>query len=716
MRIRLLSIAASLIVLMGSGGVLHAQAIEIKGKVVDAKGEPLGGAVVVVKGTATGALAADDGSYTVKARKNAVLEASLLGYTTETQEVNGRTVINFTLKDDAVLLEEAVVEVGYGEQRLIDVTGTVTHVKMGEIVKAPVAGLDQALQGRIAGVNITSADGQPGYDMDVVIRGANSLTQSNSPLYVIDGFPMEDYSTSALSPNDIASITVLKDASSTAIYGSRGANGVIIIETKKGKLGKTEVSYSGTVGVHQAAKRMDLMDPYEFVVYQIERGSENFDKYLTVPGRTLEDYLDYHQIDWQDRVFRNAVVHTHNLSVMGGNKQTRYSVSGAVVSQPGVIVNSGYEKYQGRIALEHRLSKNLRMNVNGSYTETVTSGQASSASLSTSNSYATYLMYRVWTYRPVSLKTMDEEDLLADENDAAATMNPVISNANEQSTRKQTLFNANAKLEWQFAPGWKLNVRGGFDNRLVRQEEFNNSKTYKGFPRVTNTLGINGSFQEAKTVNWLSENTVTWNKSLGKKHKLSVLAGFTMQGTDKTTYGFTAAQIPHEELGLSGMDDGIPQDMKSTLTGNTLMSFLGRVNYQFLGRYLFTGSVRADGSSKFAPGHKWGFFPSAAVAWRFSQEKFLKHVGWLDDGKLRLTFGSTGNNKVGDYSSYATLVSSDYYPFDNNPSTALLQGAIGNEFLTWETTDQVDLGLDLRLFDGRLNLTTDLYRKITRDC
>ena len=715
MRIRLLSIAASLIVLMGSGGVLHAQAIEIKGKVVDAKGEPLGGAVVVVKGTATGALAADDGSYTVKARKNAVLEASLLGYTTETQEVNGRSVINFTLKDDAVLLEEAVVEVGYGEQRLIDVTGTVTHVKMGEIVKAPVAGLDQALQGRIAGVNITSADGQPGYDMDVVIRGANSLTQSNSPLYVIDGFPMEDYSTSALSPNDIASITVLKDASSTAIYGSRGANGVIIIETKKGKLGKTEVSYSGTVGVHQAAKRMDLMDPYEFVVYQIERGSENFDKYLTVPGRTLEDYLDYHQIDWQDRVFRNAVVHTHNLSVMGGNKQTRYSVSGAVVSQPGVIVNSGYEKYQGRIALEHRLSKNLRMNVNASYTETVTSGQASSASLSTSNSYATYLMYRVWTYRPVSLKTMDEEDLLADENDAAATMNPVISNANEQSTRKQTLFNANAKLEWQFAPGWKLNVRGGFDNRLVRQEEFNNSKTYKGFPRVTNTLGINGSFQEAKTVNWLSENTVTWNKSLGKKHKLSVLAGFTMQGTDKTTYGFTAAQIPHEELGLSGMDDGIPQDMKSTLTGNTLMSFLGRVNYQLLGRYLFTGSVRADGSSKFAPGHKWGFFPSAAVAWRFSQEKFLKHVGWLDDGKLRLTFGSTGNNKVGDYSSYATLVSSDYYPFDNNPSTALLQGAIGNEFLTWETTDQVDLGLDLRLFDGRLNLTTDLYRKITRD-
>ncbi len=716
MKLRLLTLAASAIVLLGSGGgILRAQNIEIKGRVLDSKGEPLGGAVVVVKGTANGAMVSDDGSYSLKARKNAVLEASLLGYTTETQEVGGRSVVNFTLKDDAVLLEEAVVEVGYGEQRLVDVTGTVTHVKMEEIVKAPVTGLDQALQGRIAGVSVTSSDGQPGYDMDVVIRGANSLTQSNAPLYVIDGFPMEDYSTSALSPNDIASVTVLKDASSTAIYGSRGANGVIIIETKKGKLGKTEVSYSATVGVHQAAKRMELMSPYDYVVYQIERSPENFDKYLTVPGRTLEDYLDYHAIDWQDRVFRNALVHTHNLSVMGGNNQTRFSVSGSVVEQPGVIVNSGYEKYQGRMSLEHRITKKLRMNVNASYTESVTSGQASSASLSSSNSYMTYLMYRVWTYRPVSLKTMDEEELLADEDDTYSTMNPVISNANEQSIRKQTMFNANGKLEWQFAPGWKLNLRGGFDNRLLRFEEFNNSKTYKGFPRVTNTLGVNGAFQEAKTVNWLNENTITWNPSLGKDHKISALAGFTMQGTEKSTYGFTASHVPHEELGLSGMDDGIPQTIKSTLTDNTLMSFLGRINYQFKGRYMFTGSFRADGSSKFAPGHKWGFFPSAAFAWRFSREQFMKGLTWLDDGKLRLTYGSTGNNKVGDYASYATLSAPDYYPFDNTPSVVLMQSALGNEALTWETTDQVDLGLDLRLFDSRLVVTADVYRKITRD-
>ena len=469
---------------------VHAQTVEIRGKVQDSKGEALGGAIVLVKGTATGVRVSDDGTYVIKAKKNAVREVLLVGATTEIQEVNGRSVVNFVLKDDAVMLEEAVVEVGYGEQRLVDVTGTVAHVKVDEIVKAPVTGLDQALQGRIAGVNITSSDGQPGYDMDVVIRGSNSLTQSNSPLYVVDGFPMEDYSTLALSPQDIASVTVLKDASSTAIYGSRGANGVIIIETKKGKLGKTEVNYSGTVGVHQVAKRMELMNPYDFVVYQIERSSDGFDKYLTIPGRTLEDYLDYKAIDWQGRVFRNALVQTHNVSVMGGNNQTRFSVSGSVVDQPGVIVNSGYQKYQGRVALEHKIGKNLKLNVNASYTESVTSGQASSSMLASNNSYVTYLMYRVWTYRPVSLKTMDEEELLADENDVATTMNPVISNANEQSARTQTMFTGNAKLEWQFAKGWKLNIRGGYDNKFNRFEEFNNSRTYKGFPRVTNTLGI----------------------------------------------------------------------------------------------------------------------------------------------------------------------------------------------------------------------------------
>ena len=401
--------------------------------------------------------------------------------------------------------------------------------------------------------------------------------------------------------------------------------------------------------------------------------------------------------------------------MLGGTNQTRFSVSGSVVDQPGVIVNSGYGKYQGRFALEHQFSKKVKFNVNASYTDAITSGQASSASLSSSNSYVTYLMYRVWTYRPVSLSTMDEEELLADENDSATTMNPVISNANEQSTRKNTIFNGNAKLEWKLSKTLKLNIRGGFENRLVRYEEFNNSQTYKGFPRVTNTLGVNGSFQEVKTVNWMNENTVSWNPSLGKKQKLSVLGGFTMQGTDKSVYGFTAAQVPHEDLGLSGMDDGIPQSIQATLTGNRLMSFLGRVNYQYDNRYLFTVSMRADGSSKFADGHKWGYFPSAAFAWRFSREKFMKGVKWVEDAKLRLTYGSTGNNKVGDYSSYATLVASDYYPFANTPQIALLQNALGNDNLTWETTDQFDAGLDLRLFDGRLGVTADLYRKITRD-
>ena len=262
------------------------------------------------------------------------------------------------------------------------------------------------------------------------------MTQSNSPLYVVDGFPLEDFSASALSQNDIASITVLKDASATAIYGSRGANGVIIIETKKGKTGKPTIQYNGNFAMHQASKKMEMMSPYEFVVYQIERSGSNVDKYLTNADRTLEDYLDYNAIDWQDLLFRNAFVHTHDISMMGGDKKTRYSVSGSVVDQEGVIHNSGYQKYSGRISFEQQIARGLKFSVNASYLEAITNGQEASSSLSSSSSYASYLMYRTWAYRPVSLKTLDESDLFDDDNNVSSTMNPIISNRNEYNKKR----------------------------------------------------------------------------------------------------------------------------------------------------------------------------------------------------------------------------------------------------------------------------------------
>ena len=693
----------------------YAQNLSIGGRVVDSKKEPLPGVIVMIQGTANGTMTDENGCFTINAKKNSVLEVSSLGFATATVLLGGADKKDYliVLKEDAMLIEEAIVEVGYGEQRVVDLTGTVARVEMDDMLKAPVMSFDQALQGRVAGLTITSSDGQPGSEMDIVVRGANSLTQANSPLYVVDGFPLEDFNSAAISQNDIASITVLKDASATAIYGSRGANGVIIIETKKGKTGKPVIQYNGTFGLHQASAKMDMMSPYEFVVYQIERSSSNLDKYLTNPGRTLEDYLDYKEIDWQDHIFRNAFVHMHDLSLMGGTKQTRYSVSGSLVDQDGVIRNSGFTKYSGRLAFEQKISDRLRFSVNASYMESEVSGQASSSSLSSSSSYASYLMYRTWAYRPVSLNTLDESDIFDEENNSSATMHPVISNDNEQKTKRTTNFMVNSKLEYEITEGLKLNIRGGYTKRLIETDEFNNSLTYKGYPRPTNTLGINASHSESTRKEWMNENTLTWNRELGKRHKINAMVGFSISGEDREAYGFTTSQIVNENLGISGMDDSVPQTTSVKLQGSTLMSFLARVNYQYRGRYLFTFSMREDGSSKFAKGNRWGFFPSGAFAWRMGREKWMRDIEWIDEAKLRLSYGVTGNNRVDAYASYATLKMADWYSTGNGPQEAIVNGSLGNPDLTWESTTQYNIGYDLRLFDNRVNFTFDIYRKIT---
>lgn len=693
--------------------------ISVSGRVTDSNREPMSGVVVFVKGTSNGTLTAADGTYFIRVRRGQILEYSMLGYAAEEHAVDGRTTINVILKEDAQMLQEAIVEVGYGEQRLIDVTGTVSRVNMEDMIKAPVITFDQALQGRVAGVSITSADGQPGQEMSIVIRGANSLTQSNSPLYVVDGFPMENFPTSAISSNDIASITVLKDASSTAIYGSRAANGVIIIETKKGRLGSPTVTYNGTYGFQQVTKTMELMNAYEFVSYQLERSntSATYDYYLTDRGMTLDDYKKVKAIDWQDKVFRTAPMHMKNLSVIGGNNETRYSVSGSLVNQKGVIVNSGYHKYSGRMSLEQQLRPKLTLSANASYSEDKTHGQTSSAQLSDNSGYTTYLMYRTWAYKPILMDSQSLEDLFDDDIETMGigntVMNPLVSNMNEQIYDKKIIFHGNGNIKWDITDDLTLRVRGGYSKHIRRQEAFNNSKTYQGYPSVNNSKDVNAAFKEIIYTSWLEENTLTWKKNYAGRHKFELLGGFTLQGTDSSIYGFTTIKIPNEYLGLSGMDDGLPETTLATLSGNRLMSGLARVNYSFKDRYLLTASAREDGSSKFTKGNRWGFFPSGAVAWRFSNEEWMQGLGWLDEGKLRLSYGVTGNNRVGDFSAYGSMELGDHYAIDNVIAPCFVPSNLGNSDLTWESTAQADLGLDLYLLDGRLIFTADVYRKTT---
>ena len=693
---------------------------KVEGKVTNPGKQPIAGAVVLVKGTTRGTTTLGDGSYSIQASARDVLVFSLLGYAEQEVAVNNRTRIDVTLEESASAIDEVVIEIGYGGQARKDITGTLSSVKMEDLVKAPVMNFDQALQGRLAGVSVSSSDGQPGAEMDIVIRGANSLTQSNAPLYVIDGFPIEDFSNAAINSADIASITVLKDASATAIYGARGANGVIIIETKKGVEGKPVITYSGTYGFQTVTKKMDMMDAYDFVMYQIERQPSSVDTYLNNLDRTLEDYKRMGQgIDWQDKLFRNAAIHMHNLSMTGGTKQTKYAVSLSMADQKGVILNSGYEKYQGRISLTQQLNKNAKVTVNASYMGDKTYGQTSSSALTTSNAYASYLMYRTWAYRPVITNVNSEEELFDDYFDGnnSSTMNPILSSKNEDKVTRKKTFISNAKLDYNLHKNLRLSISGGYSRFLTEATEFNNSKTYKGYQTLTNSKGVNGSVLNTNRTDWMNENMLTYEKDWKNgRHKLNAVAGFTMQGSSQRRFGYSSMQIPNESLGISGIDDGLPDSMTALLTENYLMSWLGRINYSFRSRYMFTVSFRADGSSKFSPDNRWGYFPSGAFAWRLGEEKFMRRLRFIDDAKLRISYGVTGNNRIGDYSVHPSLTLSDYYSFNNGqPADAIVTSSLGNQDLIWESTEQADAGLDLRLFKNRISLTVDWYQKKTRD-
>lgn len=723
----MISVAIAAVLLLAAGGPAPlsaqpaARAGQVGGKVTDTDKQPIAGAVVLVKGTARGTTTLADGSFSIQAKQGDVLVFSLLGYGEKEVAVNTRTHLNVTLEEQANAIDDVVIEIGYGEQARKDITGTLSTVKMEDLVKAPVVSFDQALQGRMAGVSVSSSDGQPGAEMDIVIRGANSLTQSNAPLYVIDGFPIEDFSSAAINSTDIASLTVLKDASATAIYGARGANGVIIIETNKGREGKPVITYNGTYGFQSVAKTMDMMSAAQFVEYQIERSPSSVDTYLNNLDRTMEDYKRMGQgIDWQDKLFRNAPIHMHNLSLTGGNKQTKYAISLSMASQDGVIIYSGYEKYQGRISLTQQLNKNATLTVNASYTGDKTYGQTSSAALSSNNAYASYLMYRTWAFRPVITNSSSADEELFDDyfdGNNSAVMNPILSSKNEDKvTRKQT-FISNAKLDYKLHKNLKLSVSGGYSRYTTLATEFNNSQTYKGYPMLNNTKGVNGSVMNTARTDWMNENTLTYTKNWKNgRHKLNVVAGFTLQGTEQKRFGYSSMYIPNESLGISGIDDGLPDSMTALLTENYLMSWLGRVNYNIRSRYMFTFSFRADGSSKFSPANRWGYFPSGAFAWRLGEEKFMRRLRFVDDAKLRVSYGVTGNNRVGDYSIRPSLTLSDYYSFNNGqPGEAMVTSSLGNNDLTWESTEQIDAGLDLRLFKNRISLTVDWYQKITRD-
>ena len=711
-------------------GVQAQTGSQVTGKVVDAMGE-LPGVSVVVKGTTNGTVTGLDGSFKLDNVKPAdIVQFSFIGYKTQEIKVGSQKIFNITLQEDAQALGEVVITAGYGDIKRKDFTGSAGKANMVDMMKAPIASFDQALAGRIAGVQVSSNEGMPGSTFNIVVRGNNSLTQSNSPLYVIDGFPVEDANAASINPADIESLDILKDASATAIYGARGANGVVIITTKKGTAGKATVTYNGSFSVQKIINTIDMMDAYEFVKLQgevrskAEMESTWFSNYPWKDDngvkRDLEFYrnlpTDVKQYDWQDKIFRSALTHNHYASLNGGKEGTRYSASLSYMNQEGIITNSDFERYQGRVSLDQRISDKFKVNLNANYTRAITNGTSPSSTVSSATSR---LMYSVWGYRPVTYDNADLENSLFDpavDSSNDYRFNPILNQREEYRKRIEDNLVANTFVEYTILPGFKAKVSAGYRLKNVTNEQFNNSKTRYGNP--TRSEGVNASMGTTENRSWLNENTLTYVKTFNKKHNLNALAGITFQGDYYKYYYMKVQQITNEALGMSGMDEGTPSKVESSLSESKLMSYLARVNYNYDSKYYLTASFRADGSSKFVGNNRWGYFPSASVAWNFNREAFLeKASSWLSNGKLRLSWGMTGNNRVGDFAALAKLYSSitTEYVFNNSYYPGYALSALANKDLKWETTDQVNLGFDLGFFNDRINLTVDVYHKLTRD-
>ena len=695
---------------------------KIQGVVRDEKGEPLLGVNIRLKGSTLGTSTNLDGEYAIDlADTSAILVFTYVGFKSQEKYVSSSQVLNVTLQTQSSDLNEIVV-IGYGQSSRKDLTGAIGSVKIGDLRKAPVRSFEEAMGGRVAGVVASSDDGQPGASVSVVIRGNNSLTQDNSPLYVIDGFPVENPDNNVLNPAEIESIEVLKDASSTAIYGARGANGVIVITTKKGKEGSPVISYNGFYGFSQNNRKMDLMNGYEYIRYQFERDSNNVKNNYFTNGRTLEDFRNAQSIDLQDSLFGNNPFHNHTISLNGGTKSTRYSISGSALNQDGIMVNSGYDRYQGRLNLDQTVNKNFKVGINTNYSNLRQYG--TSPSLGGNGFYYGNLLYSVWAFRPVSGRILEPDqgsgqDFDDEEFLVLQGFNPIKTARHALRQRISDVFSTNAYAEYTFAKDFKLRITGGLTRTKGRNETFDNSQTPRGSPLTKSgqDFGVSGSVIYQELNSWLNENTLSYNKNIDDANQLNALVGFTMQSSKRASYGSAANHLPNEALGLSGLDEGQPVSITSTSSIYTLASFLGRVNYTYRSRYIFTASLRTDGSSKFSPQNRWSYFPSGAIAWRLSDESFMEALKFVSNAKLRLSHGATGNNRIDDfaYLSRITLPASTGYSYNNKPVKAAGLTELGNVDLKWETTRQTDLGFDLGLFGQRISLETDLYKKVTSD-
>jgi TonB-dependent starch-binding outer membrane protein SusC len=701
--------------------------ITVTGQVKDSKDEPLPGVSVKIKNTPKNTVTDENGRYKIiNADINQILVFSLIGYSSKEQTITGE-VVNINLQESLTDLDEVII-LGYGTTTKRDLTGSVSTVNISDLSKAPVASFQQALAGRVAGVQVSSIDGQPGEGLNIVIRGNNSLTGSNAPLYVIDGFPMEDFNSNSLNIAEIESIDILKDASATAVYGARGANGVVMITTKKGKTGDARVTYTGSGGYSDIGKaNLDVLSPYEFIKLQLEidplRTAALYfrDNDSATPDRTIEDFRNVKGINWYDRMVSTGAFQNHSVGVNGGTAKTKYALSLSYLNQDGVVMRSGFDRLQGRFNIDQNISSKFKVGLNVNFADSKVSGikprEQTSKAVGSGNTQQNNLFYSAWTYRPIAGYDTDLEEEEVDPAAETYLYNPLKSAQNEYDVSKIRNITMNGYLEYELSKSFKLRFTGSADLSATRSELFNNSKTRSGsqLTSIGRTNGVNGGLWQDDVVNLSNENSLTYTRKFNKNHQLTAVGVFSVQSRKSNRFGYKANLIPNEALGIDGLDEGVIFEKESAGSSWGLMSFTSRANYNLFQKYLFTATFRADGSSKFPTGNNWGYFPSGAFAWRLSDEQFMKGLSFISNAKLRTSFGVTGNNRVSDFGYLPNFILGTYYPFGDSSSPGYYQGRLGNEKLKWESTKQFDAGIELGFLKNRLELEIDYYHKRTYD-
>lgn len=707
--------------------------ITLTGVVVDELGDPLPGVSVMQKGTASGVSTNIDGEYSINVTPNATVTFSYIGCVPQSIEVNGRTKIDVTLLNDSQVLDE-VVAIGYGTVKKKDLTGAVSTVSGADLAKVPVTTAAQALQGKAAGLNVVSQNGAPGSGFNITVRGGTSITQDTKPLYVVDGFVMSD-ALSNIDINDIESIDVLKDASATAIYGARGSNGIIVITTKSAAKGKTRVDYNGFVSFDRLSKKLDMMDnAAEYVNYQYEMAelqgktslwSVGYDDamgvdedgfYTGVYGRIADRYGNSYAEDWQDLTFGgSATTQTHNVSVTTGTEKVQALVSYNYTKQDGLLANHDYRRSSIRAKINAELWKGIRFDFSAFYYDNKTHGGGG------------YSGMKNVLLQPINGGTLFTRDELVNTqtfpdyrglDNGYDTANPLVQNLASTSEKRARRFETTAGLNVDFLNDFTWRTALHYTSNWGKSTSFADENSTSYLVDRVNT-GMSGSISNSEGFSWNITNTLTWNRSFAEKHDLTVLLGQEYSYSESTSNGMSLIKFPYPNHKLDDISKATVSEQSTGHSHSNMLSFFARANYNYDDRYLLTATFRADGSSKFAKGNKWGYFPSASAAWRISQEKFFQEASiaeWFNNLKFRVGYGVTGNNGIGS-NLYVTNATMATYPMDNNENSPafVLGNTLGNPDLKWETLHATNIGLDLGFFNNRLMLTVEWYNNQISD-